>query len=70
MDFSQNKKDLNAEYKKTALLELRLREMESALAARAIPKPLTFTHQLYTEKAKSVNITTPATNQDTNLAKN
>jgi hypothetical protein len=28
MDFSQNKKDLNAERKKTALLEQRLREMD------------------------------------------
>ncbi len=34
MDFSQNKKDLNAERKKTALLEQHLREMESALAVR------------------------------------
>jgi hypothetical protein len=69
MDFSQNKKDLNVEHKKTGLLELRLREMESALAARTIPKPLTFTHLLFLARAKSINITTPATNQDTNLAK-
>jgi hypothetical protein len=33
MNFSQNKKDLNAERKKTALLEQRINEMESALAA-------------------------------------
>jgi hypothetical protein len=61
MDFSQNKKDLNVERKKTALLEQRLREMESDLAARTIPKPLTLTHLLSLAKAKSVNITTPAT---------
>ena len=70
MDLSQNKKDLNAERKKTALLEQRLRGMESALAARTTPKPLTFTNLLPLAKATSVNITTPATNQDTNLAKN
>jgi hypothetical protein len=33
MDFSQNKKDLNAEWKKTTILEQRLKEMELALAA-------------------------------------
>ena len=33
MNFSQNKKDLNAERKKTALLEQRIKEMELALAA-------------------------------------
>ncbi len=69
IDFSQDKKDLIAECKKTALLELRLREMESALAARTTPKPLTFIHLLSSANAKSVNITTPATNQDTNLPK-
>jgi hypothetical protein len=40
MDFSQIKKDLNAERKRTAILEQRLREMESAMAARMTPKPL------------------------------
>jgi hypothetical protein len=69
MDFSQKKKDLNAESKKTALLEQCLREMEFALAARTIPKPLTVTHPLSLAKAKSVNITTPAPNQDTKLTK-
>jgi hypothetical protein len=33
MDFSQNKKDLNVEQKKTAILEQHLKEMELALAA-------------------------------------
>jgi hypothetical protein len=40
MDFRQNKKDLNAERKKTALLEQCLREMESAMAAGVPPKAL------------------------------
>jgi hypothetical protein len=36
MNFSQNKKDLNAERKKTALLEQHIKEMELALAAGII----------------------------------
>jgi hypothetical protein len=61
MDFSQNKKDLNAEQKKTALLEQCIREMESILAAGIIPKPLSFEHPPFKHppsltKAKSVNI--------------
>jgi hypothetical protein len=70
MDLSQNKKDLNAERKKTVLTDLCLRDMGSALAARTIPNPLTFTHPLSSAKAKSINITTLVTNQDTNLARN
>jgi hypothetical protein len=56
MDFSQNKKDLNAGQKKTALLEQHLWEMESILAAGIIPKPLSFEHSPSLTKAKSVNI--------------
>jgi hypothetical protein len=37
LNFSQQKKDLNAEQKKTAALEQRLREMESALSAGILP---------------------------------
>ncbi len=37
LDFSQQKKDLNAEQKKTAALEQCLREMESALSAGILP---------------------------------
>jgi hypothetical protein len=33
MDFSQQKRDLNAKQKKTAALEQRLKNMESALTA-------------------------------------
>ncbi len=37
LNFSLQKKDLNAEWKKTAALEQRLREMESALSAGILP---------------------------------
>jgi hypothetical protein len=37
LNFSQQKKDLNAERKKTAALEQCLREMESALSAGILP---------------------------------
>jgi hypothetical protein len=36
MNFSQNKKNLNAERKMTALLEQRIKEMELALAAEIV----------------------------------
>ena len=39
MDFSQQKRDLNAEQKKTAALEQRLKEMEFALTSGIIPTP-------------------------------
>jgi hypothetical protein len=39
MDFSQQKRDLNVEQKKTAALEQCLRETESALTAGKIPTP-------------------------------
>jgi hypothetical protein len=39
MDFSQQKRELNAEQKKTAALEQHLKEMESALTAGKIPTP-------------------------------
>jgi hypothetical protein len=70
MDFSQNKKDLNAEQKKTALLEQRLREMESAMAAGILPtKPPTLetSLELLPFSARTVNIST--TNQNANPAK-
>ncbi len=68
MDFSQNKKDLNAE-QKTALLEQRLREMEYAMAAGIPPtKPPTLktSFVLLSPPAKTVNIST--TNQNANPA--
>ena len=70
MDFSQNKKDLNPEQKKTALLEQRLREMEYAMAAGIPPtKPLTLKTSLVllSPPAKTVNIST--TNQNANPTK-
>jgi hypothetical protein len=42
MDFSQQKRDLNAEQKKTAALEQRLKEMESALTAGKNPHTTTY----------------------------
>jgi hypothetical protein len=39
MDFSLKMKDLNAEQKKTAALEQRLKEMEFALTSGIIPTP-------------------------------
>jgi hypothetical protein len=56
MDLSQNKKDLNVEQKKTALLEQHLQEMESILAAGIIPMPLFLEHPPSLTKAKSVSI--------------
>jgi hypothetical protein len=67
MDFSQNKKDLNAEQKKTALLEQRLREMEYAMAAGVPPtKPPTLetSLELLSPPAKTVKIST--TNKNAN----
>ncbi len=40
LDFSQQQKDLNVEQKRTAALEQRLREMESALSAGGFSMPL------------------------------
>ncbi len=40
MDFSQQKRDFNAEQKKTAALEQCLKEMESALTHHHIPNTL------------------------------
>ena len=72
MDFSQNKKDLNAEWKKTALLEQRLREMESAMAAGMPPKALIPESNLESLPSSaptgSIIISTPSEHQDAKLA--
>jgi hypothetical protein len=47
MDFSQQKRDLNAEQKKTAALEQCLKEIESALTAGKIPTPLHTKHPAF-----------------------
>jgi hypothetical protein len=39
MDFSQQKRDFNAEQKETAALEQGLKDMESALTAGKLPTP-------------------------------
>jgi hypothetical protein len=71
MDFSQNNKDLNAEQKKTAILEQRLREMESAMAARMTPKPLILESNIKSLPSSaptgSARIYTPSVHQDANL---
>jgi hypothetical protein len=71
MDFSQNKKDLNSEWKKTALLEQRLREMESAMAAGMPPKALlpesTLKPLPSSAPTGSIIIFTPSEHQDANL---
>jgi hypothetical protein len=71
MDFSQNKKDLNAERKKTALLEQCLRELESAMAAGMPPKALIPESNLESFPSSaptgSIIISTPSEHQDANL---
>ena len=66
LHFSQQKKDLNEERKKTAALEQRLREMESALSTgippyvlQSVPLPLT---------SKSVRISDHITQSDMTLS--
>ncbi len=72
MDFSQNKKDLNAEGKKTALLEKGLREIKSAMAAGMPPKALIPESTLESLPSSappgSSIISTPSEHQDANLA--
>jgi hypothetical protein len=60
MDFSQQKRDLNAEQEKTAALEQCLREMESALTVGKIPTP---PHTKYPalSQNKTVSISVPST---------
>ncbi len=55
LDFSKQKKDLNAEQKKTAALEQHLREMESALSA-GIPPLLPQPGDTIPPHSKSVSI--------------
>jgi hypothetical protein len=55
LDFSQQKKDLNAEKKRTASLEQCLREMESALSARGFSMPLQ-PNDMIPLQSKSVSI--------------
>jgi hypothetical protein len=76
MNFKQQKTDLNAEKKKNALLEQRLREMEAALANGGLsstPKrvqsvPTADCATTASTPAKTITITTPAVSQDIVLA--
>jgi hypothetical protein len=60
IDFSQQKRDLNAEQKKTAALEQHLKEMESALTAGKIRTPPHIKHSALTQ-TKIVSISIPST---------
>jgi hypothetical protein len=72
MNFKQQKTDLNAERKKNALLEQRLREMEAALATGGISSTPTVIREITTIIAatpkKTITITTPAISQALVLA--
>ena len=69
MDFSQQKRDLNAEQKKIAALEQCLKEMESALTAGKIPPP-PHTENPILSQNKIVSIFVPSTASHTTLAQN
>jgi hypothetical protein len=67
MDFIQQKRDLNAEQKKTIALEQHLKEMESALTAGKIPTPLHTEHPALSQN-KTVSIFVPSTASHATLA--
>ncbi len=67
MDFSQQKRDLNAEQKKTAALEQCLKKMESALTAGKIPTPPHTKHPALSQ-TKIVRISVPSTASHATLA--
>ena len=67
LHFSQQKKDLNEERKKTAALEQRLREMESALLS-GIPPMLPLLANSFPPPSKSVRISGLPTQSDTTLS--
>ena len=69
MDFSQQKRDLNAEQKKTVALEQRLKEMGSALTAGKIPTPPHTKNPILSQN-KIVSISVPSTASHATLAKN
>jgi hypothetical protein len=68
MNFTQQKTDLNAERKKNAQLEQRLREMEAALAAGYIREPPPTIKPTYPNANKTVSMAAPPSIQETNLA--
>jgi hypothetical protein len=69
MDFSQQKRDLNAEQKKTAALKQCLKDMESALTAGKISTP-PHTKNPIPSQNKIVSISVPSTASNATLAQN
>ena len=67
LHFSQQKKDLNEEQKKTAALEQRLREMESALST-GIPPVFPHSTNPLPPTSKSVRISDHFTQSDKTLS--
>jgi hypothetical protein len=67
MDFSQQKRDLNAEQKKTTALEQYLKDMESAPTAGKIPTPLHTKNPILSQN-KIVSISIPSTTSCATLA--
>ncbi len=67
MDFSQQQRVLNAEQTKTAALEERLKEMESALTAGKIPTPPHTEHSSLSQ-TKIGSISAPSTSSHTTFA--
>jgi hypothetical protein len=67
LHFSQQKKDLNEEQKKTASLEQRLREMESALST-GIPQVFSHSTNPLLPTSKSVRISDHFTQSDKTLS--
>jgi hypothetical protein len=66
LDFSQQKRDFNAEQKKTVALDQRLKDMESALTAGIIPTPPHTKNHILSQN-KFVSISTPSTTRDATL---
>jgi hypothetical protein len=68
MIFKQQKTDLNAERKKNAQLEQRLRKMDAATAARYIHEPPPTIKPTYPNTNKTVSMASPTSIQETNMA--
>jgi hypothetical protein len=66
-DFSQQKRDLNAEQKKSAALEQCLKDMESTPTAGIIPTPPHMENHILLQN-KIVSISVPSTTRDSTLA--
>jgi hypothetical protein len=67
--FKQQKTNVRAERKQTALLEQRLWEMEAALAAGTIPIPPSPSNLIFSITSKTDSMIAPTATQDAHLAK-